>query len=309
MNACLVWWCLLAFAAAAGQQYRAVRIPENPIIHPGLSASIGANINGPSLVRAPDWLPGRLGRYYLYFADHNGTFIRLAYAERLAGPWKIHEPGTLRLAQTACRGHIASPDIHLDENNRQVIMYFHGPVAGEPEQKTFRAVSRDGLHFTAEREILGPSYFRVWQWDGYYYALSTSGFLWRSRDGAGRFESGPALFPISETSSLRHAAVMLDGDRLTIFFSRRGDRPERILVTSVRLTGDWKSWRIAEPVTLLEPEKDYEGADLPLETSRTGAAKGRLRELRDPAIYREGDRTWLLYSVAGESGIALAELR
>jgi hypothetical protein len=30
--------------------------------------------------------------------------------------------------------------------------------------------------------------------------------------------------------------------------------------------------------------------------------------LRDPAIYGEGGRTFLLYAIAGESGIAAAEL-
>jgi hypothetical protein len=33
-----------------------------------------------------------------------------------------------------------------------------------------------------------------------------------------------------------------------------------------------------------------------------------VRQLRDPAIYQEDGRTYLLYSVAGEHGIAIAEL-
>ena len=93
---------------------QAVRLKENPIIRPELSATIGKNINGPSLIRAAEWLEKPLGKYYLYFADHGGKFIRLAYADRLEGPWKIHEPGTLRLEETACKGHIASPDVHID---------------------------------------------------------------------------------------------------------------------------------------------------------------------------------------------------
>jgi hypothetical protein len=52
----------------------------------------------------------------------------------------------------------------------------------------------------------------------------------------------------------------------------------------------------------------HEGADLPLTKSSGGPASERLRQLRDPAIYREGKRTWLLYSIAAESGIAIAEL-
>ena len=33
-----------------------------------------------------------------------------------------------------------------------------------------------------------------------------------------------------------------------------------------------------------------------------------MNQLRDPAIFEEGGRTYLLYAVAGEEGIALAEL-
>ena len=31
------------------------------------------NINGPSLIEAPEWLPQKLGRYYLYFANHKSA--------------------------------------------------------------------------------------------------------------------------------------------------------------------------------------------------------------------------------------------
>jgi hypothetical protein len=33
-----------------------------------------------------------------------------------------------------------------------------------------------------------------------------------------------------------------------------------------------------------------------------------VNQLRDPAIYVEDDRIYLLYAIAGESGIAIAEL-
>jgi hypothetical protein len=59
---------------------------------------------------------------------------------------------------------------------------------------------------------------------------------------------------------------------------------------------------------IMQPELEYEGADLPLAPSNEGPAKVRVRQLRDPAIYREQAKTYLLYSVAGESGIAIAEL-
>ena len=40
-----------------------------------LPSGDGININGPSLIGMPDWAPGRLSAYYLYFADHGGSHI------------------------------------------------------------------------------------------------------------------------------------------------------------------------------------------------------------------------------------------
>ena len=52
------------------------------------------------MIRAPDWIEGPLGNYYLYFADHKGRYIRLAYADKLLGPWRIYPPGSLQLEQS-----------------------------------------------------------------------------------------------------------------------------------------------------------------------------------------------------------------
>ena len=84
----------------ANQLMRIHRFLDHPIIPPNLHPSIGENVQGPSLIRTPDWLPNRLGAYYLYFADHNGKYIRMAYADRPQGPWTIYKPGTLQLAQS-----------------------------------------------------------------------------------------------------------------------------------------------------------------------------------------------------------------
>lgn len=51
-----------------------------------------------------------------------------------------------------------------------------------------------------------------------------------------------------------------------------------------------------------------EGATLPLEPSQRGAIYEPAHQLREPCIFQEKNRTYLLYSVAGESGIAIAEL-
>ncbi len=293
--------------AASPSDLQAVRFKQNPIITPQMG--VGNNINGPSLVRIPDWVKEPLGRYYLYFAHHRGKYIRLAYADRLEGPWNIYRPGTLKLDETICVRHVASPDVHVDNEKKKIRMYFHCPVRGQPRQVSLIASSTDGIQFTAAPEILGNSYFRVFRWRGYYYALARLGKLYRSKDGLRSFEEGPNPFDNGPYSSrVRHTAVTLEGNTLLVFYSGMGDKPERILLSKIELSPDWEEWRATEPVTLLEPEMDYEGGNLPLAPSRANLARERVRQLRDPAIYREAVRMYLLYSVAGESGIAIAEL-
>lgn len=287
--------------------YRAIRFPENPIIHAGLADEIGRNINGPSLIRVPDWVPNPLGRYYLYFAHHQGTFIRLAYADSLHGPWKIYRGGVLRVEDTACRGHIASPDVHVRAEERTIRMYFHGVTPAG--QRSFLATSPDGLHFHARPEVLGPYYFRVFQHATAWFAIAKTtevpggGVLLRSPDGLQPFERGPDILP-----NQRHVAVRKQDQTLHIFFSRGEDCPERILVSTMSLAGDWKTWQPAEPVEVLRPATPAEGAHLPVQPSRFGAVHEPVHELRDPTIYEEADRSFLLYTGAGESNICGAEL-
>jgi len=291
---------------------RIARFKENPIITPALRGVDGyANINGPSLIRVPPWVPRPLSRYYLYFADHHGQVIYLAYADDLHGPWRLHAPGVLRLEQAAgCRAHVASPDVLVDEDGR-IRMYFHGPVRDAPGQKTFLALSADGLAFEAGSTPLAGAYLRLWRWEGAWYGLGRGGVLYRSPDGLAPFETGPVLLPGGGADvkvGPRHVAVDLRGEELWVYWSQAGDTPEHILRGRVRLSGDWAGWTVRDVRSVLLPETDYEGANLPLKTSATGAARGPERALRDPGIFREGGRTYLLYSVAGESGIAIAEI-
>lgn len=287
--------------------YTVSRFPENPIIHAGLDEQIGQNINGPSLIRVPTWVPRPLGRYYLYFAHHRGAFIRLAVADRIKGPWKIYKGGVLPLEDTACSHHIASPDVHVCENERSFRMYFHGVTDGG--QRSFLATSPDGVHFQARPEILGPFYFRVFRHDAAWFAIAKTvdalggGVLLRSPDGIQPFEQGPDILP-----NQRHVAVLKRGQRLHIFFSRGEDCPERILVSTMSLSGDWKGWRPSDPVELLRPETTEEGGHLPLRPSRFGAINQPVHELRDPGVYEEDGRMYLLYTGAGESNICGAEL-
>ncbi|MDR2765244.1 MAG: hypothetical protein LBB90_09485 [Tannerella sp.] len=311
------------------------RFEDNPLITAFLLPdSDGDDINGPSLIKVPDWIPDKLGKYYLYFAHHKGKYIRLAYADDLRGPWKIYTPGTLQITETVgissplpadesqrrdgaetandAVQHIASPDVHVDEAKREIVMFFHTPSVynGRLGQYSFRAASSDGIHFKADSTVLGDCYFRVFERKGNHYAIARTGTLYRSTDGGHSFETGHNPFEHIQTKEnfLRHAAVRVHNDKLFVFYSRIGDTPERILLSEINLTDDWKDWIAEQPVDVVQPEKDYEGADLPLTTSRAGLFWGKVRELRDPAIYVEENKWYLLYSVAGESGIAIGKL-
>ena len=78
---------------------------------------------------------------------------------------------------------------------------------------------------------------------------------------------------------------------------------------TVDMHGDWKRWRASDSVTLLEPELEWEGVDLPLQTSTMGTETARVRELRDPCVFIDADgAAYLFYCGAGESGIGIARL-
>ena len=282
---------------------KAHRFKGNPIIQLSSAEHLEGNINGPSLIEAPPWLGSPLGKYYLYFAHHKGPYIRLAYADQLEGPWQVYGPGTLRMEDAYCYNHIASPDVHVDHANHEIRMYYHGWVS-ERLQQSKVAVSGDGIRFTAYSESLGGPYFRVFQWGGYHYALAMPGVFFRSKDGLTGFEEGPTLF----TENMRHCALQLEGNTLNVFYSNAFDCPEKILLSTIDLTPDWTQWKNAAPVTVLEPETKYEGAELALMPSARGAVMEKVRQLRDPCVFRDGDDTYLLYSVAGEQGIAMARL-
>ena len=318
------------------------RVGAGPIVRPNMDDRMGDNINGPSLIRVPDWVERPLGRYYLYFAHHHGGYIRLAVADRVEGPWTVHRPGVLSVAESGFPAertpehddpHIAAPDVHVDSERREIRMYFHGLRRAVDHHQTTRvALSSDGLRFHVRPDDLGPAYFRVFRWDGAYYAWAMPGCFHRSPDGLAPFTQDPTTHRLDDYDAplpkdvrfaeygrmlqslrfpvpCRHGAVRVVGSSLHVAFSMVGDEPERLKLTSVDLGADWTGWRPGEIHELLRPETDYEGADLELERSAFGSIVGRRsRALRDPCFFEDDGRLWLLYAVAGESGIGLAEL-
>ena len=118
------------------------------------------------------------------------------------------------------------------------------------------------------------------------------------------FEEGPLLF----VPNMRHAAVIIRDDTLYVFWTRVGDAPETLLLSTIDINGDWSTWKESVPVEVLRPEQDWEGADAPVEPSVRSTAYGHVNQLRDPALYEEDGIIYLLYAVAGESGIAVARV-
>ena len=59
------------------------RWEDGLIIPPNLTEEIGTNVQGPSLIKVPEWAENRLGDYYLYFTDRKGDHIRLAFSDDL----------------------------------------------------------------------------------------------------------------------------------------------------------------------------------------------------------------------------------
>tara|TARA_S200000501_G_scaffold50551_1_gene40513 strand:+ start:631 stop:1203 length:573 start_codon:yes stop_codon:yes gene_type:complete len=167
-----------------------------------------------------------------------GLLHRLAHGDAIEGPRIIHEPGSLQLvdsgflvedlvidAETFERittryrealddqmpaslrddlltAHIASPDVHVDDDRHEIVMYLHGSEA-LGDQRTRVAVSSDGTHFQAAPETYGPSYFRCFRHNGCWHALAMPGRFFRSRDGRTGFEEGLTLFG----PDMRHSAV------------------------------------------------------------------------------------------------------
>ena len=339
--------CALIAALVAGTGFaqqpdlstiRVTRLLDKPIIGPDIHPSIGVNIQGPSLIRVPNWVENPLGKYYLYFADHKGLYIRLAYADHLTGPWQVHGPGSLRiedsyftptrpeiseenlaemiegrrasgsrtshdLAFELTQPHIASPDVHVNEDSQQIVMYYHG-LEGPGFQHSRVATSNDGVNFTAGSENIGRTYIRAFKHEQRTYALAMPGQFYRSENGFTNFEEGPRLF----VPNMRHSAVMVRGNYLYVFWTRVGDAPESIMLSTIDLRPDWNKWQVSEERVVLRPETNWEGADAPVEPSVRSTAYGHVNQLRDPALYIEDDVVYMLYAVAGESGIALARV-
>ena len=336
------WPTLLGSAPqpAAGS-VRVTRFASNPLVTVKSSSSLGANVNGPTIIRVPPWIPKRLGTYYMYFANHRGDFIRLAYADAVTGPWKIHEPGVWHVRDSALNRpqpdsarfggfntHFASPEIFIDHANRRVVLWAHGWYTNgehwptEPKaaqqwanergygQFTQGAVSSDGVTFAAQPAITKESYIRVFQRGGALFGMARLGVLIRGDNPLASFTIGPNAFRDTtyKTTRVRHVALVPRGDRLYVFFTAIGDAPERMLLSTIDMTKAWTEWRASAPIDVMQPDMDYECGKLPAAPSAVGDILEPARQIRDPHVFEDEGKTYLFYAICGEQGIAGAEL-
>ena len=198
-------------------------------------------------------------------------------------------------------------------------------------QLTHVALSSDGIHFNinSPNEVLGIFYFRVFQYNSWWYAIAKGGLLYRSQDGLSKFQkshtvfpddkNGESRYPFYNSPGPRHVALHLVNSYLWIHYSNIDDSPEAILRVYMNLESNWTKWKIFKsfpyqyPELILSPTTVWEGVHLPILPSKFGAAKGFEHALRDPAIFidttdNEENQVYLLYTVAGEAGIAIAEI-
>ena len=227
---------------ATAQTFVASRLNGNePLIDSStfsdVNAAGGSNINGASVIRVPDWIPTserahRNAQFYMYFANHSGDDIRLAWASSIQGDWNLWNGeggsspnrawgsdgnnsgtrtggnGVLDLdigngelaasdnSPVAIKSHVASPDVHVDDVNQRIVMYFHAEQVDivrpfDTNQKSFVATSKYGLNFNPESDggedgqgmrevVLGRHYFRTFEVGGQTFAFSNSAELWKA---------------------------------------------------------------------------------------------------------------------------------
>ena len=308
-----------------------------------IRATEGNNINGPSLISVPEWIENRLGDYYLYFSHHRGQYIRLAYANNVSGPYSLHTEG-VSMKSSIVYNHIASPDVHIDNSSHSIVMYFHTlDKSSGHGQYTHMAVSHDGLHFEMQAKDISRYYFRRFNALGEVFGMSpnndgdgsrTFSLLHRSRHSERyRLPTNMSFFPRA-----RHIFVHPIADNTVVaLYSMLFEAPERVYCSQLRIVRSktrasdcpyaipqkrknvttisdrcnyvWVT--LGEQQTVLFPSISYEGGGLPITHSKNGVSREFAREIRDPYVFvdRSTDTSYLLYTIGGEKGIALAKIQ
>jgi len=219
--------------ACAGTVYDFELVGAGAVIAPNSEPGDPAN---PSVIRLPDWIAPSdradpNANYYMYYGSHTDHYIRMRWAETLDGPWSTFNLGG-RYNGHDRRGvfdtdsdstrdsydHVFAPDVHVDDVNQRIIMYYHGKNQGpsydydeetriyQRHMQGFVATSRYGLNFNDPTEaggesghgpvthttipgitrevLLAETYMRVFEYAGEVYSVSKRGILSKAPDPA-----------------------------------------------------------------------------------------------------------------------------
>ncbi|UXP33884.1 DNRLRE domain-containing protein [Reichenbachiella agarivorans] len=355
----------------SGSPYEVVRLNSNqPIITQQMFADLGAategeNINGPSIIHVPDWIdPANRAhpsaQYYVYFAHHSDDYIRMAWAANIEGPYHLYQTGigvpvgdrgvldhggkfiNLDNGISIEDNHLASPDVHVDDVNQRIIMYFHTGsstfVNGVElnDQVTYVSYSPYGLEFydNIQPVFLGSSYFRVFEYGGEMYALDNGAKFYQALDPADPWTAPDGwdytnslwdkrsdhpfqddILNIdglgSDVLRVRHTGVRVVGDELQVFYTRRGEINERVQMSTVDMSaGDWTTWDTSyPPFEIMVSNPGWEGGEHEKLNSETSDAPEDVNQLRDPDIFEDTDgKVYIVYAGEGEDALGIARL-
>lgn len=185
----------------------------------------------PSVIRVPTWINAAEradtnANYYMYYGTHGGRHIRMKWAQALDGPWTDFDLGGTFNGQSR-RGvydtqadatresfdHAAAPDVHVDDANQRIIMYYHGQnqpsvttsggTRASRRHESFVTMSSSGLNFNdpvhaggevgqgpvtvtlddVTRDIwIGEDYQQAFQKNGNWYSVAKRAIINASAD-------------------------------------------------------------------------------------------------------------------------------
>jgi len=301
------------------------RMSGNPmLVHEMYSSERSeSSIMSGCLIKVPTWVSNPLGKYYLYSAAHHARdHLDLAYADDINGPWTVYDPGVLPIEETCDHGelnHISAPDVHVLEDQKRFVMFFHGDTECFGHQGGI-ALSDDGITWrSAGYDIRIPAYFVVKRAiDGKYYGVGKKNEIFRSDSlitsrGSSKYSDKYGVIyqipedPIEGMMYPRHSGLRLVEDTMYVLYTNKRDTLEHVkVVRIVNFTDpDTTHWIVSEGQSLLRPEYEWEGAELPTTGSPLPGLKN---QLRDPKVYTIDNQDYLCYSLGEENGIGIARI-
>ena len=299
---------------------RVTRLGDGPIIGPDADPSIGVNIQGPSLIRVPDWAREPLGAVLPLLRRSQGRLHpaglrrrrdRAVDGARAGGAPARRQPipddaarGDRRAAGAAGRG------LHVDLRDEQLVAR---TCSSTRRRRTSRPPTCTSMTPAAVRDVLPrpggarraghpcgdvdrrrrvrratrgarPAVHAGVRARRDDLRADDARRVLRSADGLSGFEEGPTLFQ----PEMRHSAVVVRGDMLHVFWTRVGDAPESILWSTIELTprlgrvGGDRTDRSAPARVRLG------GGRRPARAVERSTAYGTVNQLRDPALLRGG---------------------